>query len=345
MSSPCRDVAADAEAAVAPGGADAGAKETATRRLCCSPPRDDGAPSPLSLDTLPLGFATAVLARLPCLQRLQCAGVSRGWRGVVSSEEVWRVIEYPSGVAGADALPQLLSRVARLLRRAPAAGADADAAPLPGVRVLDCMARGAASVGLDWDAVVRRCPGLTELRAGLADARPDGHDTGIAPAALLALLEAAPQLHAHGAHILIRVPPGGLPAVLLALRAQDDGARPPAPFDFWAELEALMAHPRASVDTLRVRLPSVLFNATELARLLTSPAGACVRALDVSCSLRTHEEADAVASAVARCPNLQVRPRQNHAHAHRCRACCACCAGTHSLPLLRRTAVYARRHA
>jgi hypothetical protein len=138
---------------------------------------------------------------------------------------------------------------------------------------------------------------------------------------------------------------------LWALRAQlaeGDGARPPAPFDFWAQLEALMAHPRASVATLRVRLPRVLFRATELARLLASPAGACVRALDVSRSLRTRGQADTLASAVARCPNLQARARQPCACAQPSAGAVRavlCCAGTHSLSLLRRTAVCARRHA
>jgi hypothetical protein len=165
---------------------------------------------------------------------------------------------------------------------------------------------------LDWAAIVRRCPALTELRAGLADARPTGSDTGFAPAALLALLEAAPQLHVHGAHVLLRVPPGGLPAAKEAFHAALAGGGPPRVSASIAELEALMAHPHATVATLRVRLPGFLFGAAgamQLARLLESPAGACVRALDVSRTLRSRAQADTLAFAVAGCPNLQARTR------------------------------------
>jgi hypothetical protein len=79
---------------------------------------------------------------------------------------------------------------------------------------------------------------------------------------LLALLEAAPTLRAHGAHVLIRKAPAVNGVSLEGAAAAVPNVR--------RELKAVMAHPRASVATLRVQLPAHVYHQLTNSSLLAA---------------------------------------------------------------------------
>jgi hypothetical protein len=217
-------------------------------------------PSPLALHLLPVDVATHVLSLLPVADRLYCACVARSWRTLARLPAAWSRLTWPyidhgwddeeddGGIDGREKkcryrppleLTESLSKLAHLLH-------GARDALLTGVVHLDCRGRGDYVVPTylyleNWAAAVGQCPSLRELYLG-APRRADGQlkltgaERSGSPFSLLTLLRAAPALRLPDAHV--DVDPSSDDLVELQ------------------QLRLLLAHPRASVATLSIRVPA-----------------------------------------------------------------------------------------
>jgi hypothetical protein len=163
----------------------------------------------LLLPRLPLPALTNVLLRLPLDERLRCAEVCRGWRGMVAERSLWMHLDVSAASLGApcrasDALLRAgAARALRNVRSVDVSGvlrdgdgdADGDgvngsvsvralcelAAQNPGLRVIRALGRGAAAAEHHslpaLRALLQAAPRLAELHAdaraaSVADALP-----------------------------------------------------------------------------------------------------------------------------------------------------------------------------
>ena len=250
-------------------------------------------PSPLALHLLPVDVATCVLSLLPVHDRLRCAGVSRAWRTLARLPAAWARISWPfkdgysyvtRGLGGI--LPLSLAHLAHARHGSPDA-------LLSHVLRLDVRAYARSPNEEEWVAVVARCPSLQELRVMAYDGMTllSGEEMGASPGALLAVLRAAPALRVLDAHVDLRPNRHG------DLNAQKV-----------EQLRTLLAHPRASVATLSVRVSAGAVDAAyhkALGDVLESAEAASLRS--VSFLYDAAPLAYAVAGALGRSASIQVR--------------------------------------
>lgn len=253
-------------------------------------------PSPLALHLLPVDVATAVLLLLPVHDRLHCAGVSRAWRTLARLPAAWARISWPFSDrymhSHSRGLGEIL--VASLSRLAFARHGRSFVALLPDVARLDIHAYARSPNEDDWLAAVARCPSLQELRFLAFDGPTTvlcGEEMGASPGALLAVLQAAPALRVLDAHVELRQNKRG--NVNLAKVEQ---------------LRTLLAHPRANVATLSVRVPATVVDAAyhkALGDVLESAEAASLRSIHFS--RRSGPLAYFLAGALGRSARIQVR--------------------------------------